>query len=306
MIEAHLPALQVVLPLIAAPLCVLLRHAGLVWLFATLVTWASLAVAIALLQQVLAGGVIVYELGGWEAPWGIEYRIDEANAFVLVIVASIAAVIMPFAKRSVADEVEADKLYLFYSMYLLCLTGLLGIPITGDAFNLFVFLEISSLSSYVLIALGKDRRALHAAYQYLILGTIGATFYLIGVGFLYIATGTLNMVDLAERIPQVQDLQTVHAAIAFILIGIGLKAAVFPLHLWLPNAYCYAPSAVTVFLAATATKVSVYVLLRMFFTVFGLMGGWLGRRTGGALAPGLGLGLILAWALGVTFPLVAS
>ena len=269
MIAAHLPALQVVLPLIAAPLCVLLRKHGLVWLFALLVNWAVLAIAIALLRQVLADGVIVYDMGGWEAPWGIEYRIDEANAFVLLIVAAIGAVVMPFARSSVAAEVAADKLHLFYSMYLLCLTGLLGIAITGDAFNLFVFLEISSLSSYVLIALGKDRRALYAAYQYLILGTIGATFYLIGVGFLYIATGTLNMVDLAERIPQVADSRTVHAAIAFIMIGMALKAAVFPLHLWLPNAYCYAPSAVTAFLAATATKVSVYVLLRIFFTVFG-------------------------------------
>ena len=268
MIAAHLPALQVVLPLLAAPLCILLRRHWLVWLFALLVNWAVLAVAVALLRQVLEGGVIVYDLGGWEAPWGIEYRIDEANAFVLMIVAAISSVVMLFARDSITAEVEEDKLYLFYSMYLLCLCGLLGIAITGDAFNLFVFLEISSLSSYVLIALGKDRRALHAAYQYLILGTIGATFYLIGVGFLYVATGTLNMVDLAERIPQVAATRTVHTAFAFILIGVALKAAVFPMHLWLPNAYCYAPSAVTAFLAATATKVSIYVLLRLFFTVF--------------------------------------
>lgn len=270
MIAAHLPALQIVLPLLAAPLCILLRKQWLVWLFALLVSWAALAIAIAILEQVLAGGVIVYELGGWEPPWGIEYRIDEANAFVLLIVAAISAAVLPFAPRSIAAEIEDNRHYLFYSMYLLCLTGLLGIAITGDAFNLFVFLEVSSLSSYVLIALGKDRRALHAAYQYLILGTIGATFYLIGVGFLYIATGTLNMVDLAERIPQVADSRTVQAAIVFVIIGMSLKAAVFPLHLWLPNAYCYAPSVVTAFLAATATKVSIYVLLRLFFTVFGL------------------------------------
>ena len=269
MIATHLPAAQIILPLIAAPLCVFLRRSWLVWLFSLLVSWAALAIAVALLIQVLESGVIVYDLGGWEAPWGIEYRIDEANAFVLLIVAAIGAVVMPFARNSVMAEIEEDKIHLFYTMYLLCLTGLLGIAITGDAFNLFVFLEISSLSSYVLIAMGKDRRALHAAYQYLILGTIGATFYLIGVGFLYIATGTLNMVDLAERIPQVAANRTVQAAIAFMFIGVGLKAAVFPLHFWLPNAYCYAPSVVTAFLAATATKVSVYVLLRMFFTVFG-------------------------------------
>jgi multicomponent Na+:H+ antiporter subunit D len=121
----------------------------------------------------------------------------------------------------------------------------------------------------VLISLGKDRRALTAAFQYLIMGTIGATFYLIGVGLLYAMTGTLNMADLAQRLPAVSDTRTVHAAFAFLVIGIGVKAAVFPLHLWLPNAYCYAPSVVTAFLAATATKVSIYVVLRIVFTIFG-------------------------------------
>ena len=294
MIAAHLPALQVVMPLIAAPLCILLRHSGVVWAFAMAVSWAALGVAISLLLQVLDGGVIVYELGGWKAPWGIEYRIDLANAFVLLIVSAISAVVLPFARQSVAEEVAPGQAYLFYSMYLLCLTGLLGIAITGDAFNLFVFLEISSLSSYALISLGRDRRALTAAYQYLIMGTIGATFYLIGVGLLYTMTGTLNMADLATRIPAVADTRTVHAAFAFILIGIGLKAAVFPLHLWLPNAYCYAPSVVTAFLAATATKVSVYVLLRMIFTVFGFGFAFFDITLAGVLLPLAVAGMLIA------------
>jgi len=268
-IADHLPALQVVVPLLAAPLCVLLRRPGHAWLLATVVSWAVFAVAVLLLIRVLEQGVLSYHLGGWEPPWGIEYRVDLANAFVLLIVAAIGAVVLPFAWRSVAAEIPEDKAHLFYSLYLLCLTGLLGIAVTGDAFNVFVFLEISSLSSYVLISLGKDRRALTAAFQYLIMGTIGATFYLIGIGLLYAMTGTLNMADLAQRLPAVADTRTVHAAFAFLLIGIGVKAAAFPLHLWLPNAYCYAPSVVSAFLAATATKVSIYVALRILFTVFG-------------------------------------
>src|SRR5690606_22406868 len=127
----------------------------------------------------------------------------------------------------------------------------------------------SSIAQYALIAMGRDRRSLTAAYQYLIMGTIGMTFLLIGIGFLYIMTGTLNMADLAERLPAVADTRTVQAAFAFIPVGVGLKLALFPLHLWLPNAYTYAPSAVTALIAATATKVAVYVLLRFFFTVFG-------------------------------------
>ena len=154
-------------------------------------------------------------------------------------------------------------------MFILCLTGLLGIAITGDAFNVFVFLEISSLSSYALIAMGSQRKALTASFQYLIMGTIGATFFLIGVGLLYMITGTLNLADLQTRIPQIQDSRPLLAAFAFITVGLALKAALFPLHLWLPNAYAYAPSGVSAFMAATATKVSLYVLLRFTFTLFG-------------------------------------
>ena len=139
----------------------------------------------------------------------------------------------------------------------------------GDVFNLFVFLEISSLSSYALISMGRDRRALTAAYQYLIMGTIGASFLLIGIGLLYAETGTLNMMDLQQRLPAQFEQRTLQTGFAFIVVGIALKLAMLPLHLWLPNAYTYAPSVVTIFLAATATKVAVYVMIRFLFTVFG-------------------------------------
>ena len=191
---------------------------------------------------------------------------------MLVLVATVGAVIMPFARRSVAFEVEEGQQAWFYCMYLLCLTGLLGIAVTGDAFNAFVFLEISSLSTYVLIALGRDRRALLAAFQYLIMGTIGATFYIIGVGLLYLLTGTLNMVDIAARLgPEwANHSRAIVAGLAFITVGVSLKLALFPLHAWLPNAYAYAPSWVTVFLSATATKVAIYLLVRFFFSIFGV------------------------------------
>jgi multicomponent Na+:H+ antiporter subunit D len=270
-IALHLPILEVVIPLVAAPVCMLLRRSSLAWALALLVSWASFAVAIALLVRVLELGTLSYELGGWPPPWGIEFRVDVVNAFLLLIVSGVSALVLPYAKVSVAREVEAEQHGLFYTAYLLCLTGLLGVSITGDAFNLFVFLEISSLSTYILVAMGAkaDRRALTAAYTYLVMGTIGATFYVIGVGLLYMMTGSLNMVDVAGRLTEIGDNRTVHVAYAFLVVGIGLKLAMFPLHLWLPNAYAYAPSAVTVFLAATATKVAVYMLLRFLFTIFG-------------------------------------
>lgn len=268
-LEPHLPILVVAVPLLTAPLCVIIRSASGAWAWSTLVTWVTFVLALALLSATLDGTILSYELGGWPPPWGIEYRADAANAFVIVLVTGIGALTMPYAAASVAKEIPKERGYLFYLMYLLCMTGLLGIAIAGDAFNLFVFLEISSLSSYVLISLGKDRKALTAAYRYLVMGTLGATFYIIGVGLMYMMTGTLNMADLATILPTVADTRTVLAAFAFIVVGLGLKLALFPLHTWLPNAYAYAPSAVTVFLASTATKVAIYALIRLTFTVYG-------------------------------------
>ncbi len=265
----QLPILQIVVPLAASPVCLLLRRRAWSWGLALAVGWASFGLSIQLLHRALAEGVIVYALGSWEPPWGIEYRVDVVNAFVILLVALIGAVVLLYTPRSLAAELHDTRGNQFYSAYLLCLTGLMGMAITGDVFNLFVFLEISSLSSYALIALGRDRRALSASFQYLVMGTVGATFFVIGIGLLYMMTGTLNMVDLAQRLQPVMHTRTVLAAFAFLTVGIGLKLALFPLHLWLPNAYAYAPSAVTALLAATATKVSVYVFLRFYYGIFG-------------------------------------
>ncbi len=270
MITANLPALQIVVPLISAPLCALIPSGRVAWLLTTVVAWLALIMAVMLLVQVSAAGPLSYAMGGWAAPWGIEYRIDRMSALMLVLVAGIAAVVTPALYHSVIREVAADRQPLFFTAYLLALTGFLGIVITGDAFNLYVFLEISSLASYTLVAMGSDRRALKAAFQYLILGTIGATFILIGIGLLYMLTGTLNMADLANRLPELYHLRPVRAAFAFIVIGAAIKLALFPLHIWLPNAYSFAPSVVAAFMAAIATKVGVYVLARFVFTVFGV------------------------------------
>jgi multicomponent Na+:H+ antiporter subunit D len=267
---AHLPALEVVVPLIAAPLTLVLRRASIAWALTTAACAFSFVAALVLAFEVARSGPISYAIGSWAPPWGIEYRVDALSAFVLVLVSGIATAVAPFAWRSVAAELRADQRYLFCTMYCLCVAGLLGMTITGDAFNLFVFMEISSLASYVLIALGRDRRALLASFQYLILGTIGATFFVIGVGLLFLKTGTLNLVDMAGRLEGVTSDRSVLAALAFITVGMSLKLALFPLHLWLPNAYTYAPSPVSALLSATSTKVSVYVLLRFYFDVFDL------------------------------------
>jgi multicomponent Na+:H+ antiporter subunit D len=268
-ILGNLPALQVIVPMLCAPFCLLFRWSWYSYGVALVASWCAFAISIGLLDAVMTTGTISYRLGGWAPPYGIEYVVDELNAFILLIVSGIGALVITFGKQSVERELPLGKDGLFYTSYLLCLAGLLGVTITGDAFNVFVFLEISSLSSYVLISLGRQPMALTAAYRYLVFGTIGATFYLIGVGLLYQATGTLNIVDLAERVAPLSDSRSVQAAFGFMTVGIVIKLALFPLHIWLPNAYAYAPSVSSAFLAATATKVSIYVLIRVFFTIFG-------------------------------------
>jgi multicomponent Na+:H+ antiporter subunit D len=270
-IDHHLPVLQIVVPLMAAPLCLLIRarRRALVW--TTLVCWVVVAMATRLLYRVTQEGPISYDLGGWPAPYGIVYRVDALSALVVWLVAAMATAVISFAPRSLDREIPAGQQTLFLTTFLLCVTGLMGIAITGDLFNLFVFLEISSLSSYALISLGRNRRALVASFQYLVMGTIGATFILIGIGLCYQVTGSLNIMDLARLLTEYTGEthnRTVLVAFAFFSVGISLKMALFPLHQWLPNAYAYAPSVVTAFLAATSTKVSVYVLLRVIFTIF--------------------------------------
>ena len=269
MIGDQLPALQILIPLLAAPVCVIIRHARAAWVIALIANGTAMLIAWQLLGEVRNGDVIRYAIGGWAAPTGIEYYIDTVNALLLVLVSSISFLALVYAWQSISQSVPVAKQYLFFAAWLLCLTGLTGIVITGDAFNVFVFLEISSLSTYMLIAFGTDRKALSASFRYLILGSVGASFILIGIGFLYAATGTLNMIDLAERVPETESPRAVLVAFTFLTIGLMVKAAIFPLHAWLANAYHYAPVAVTAFLAGTATKVSIYVLLRFFFSIFG-------------------------------------
>ncbi|WP_448567380.1 monovalent cation/H+ antiporter subunit D family protein [Thalassotalea ganghwensis] len=269
MIEQHLAALPILLPLLAAPIALILGRTMLTWAFATFVSGAAFIVSWQLLSHTLTHGTLSYALGGWPPPWGIELSIDVTNAFVLLVVSALSTLVLVYAKDSIEKEIAPSKHSLYYTAHLLCLTGLSGILITGDAFNLFVFLEISSLATYTLVSLASDRRCLTATFRYLVMGTIGATFILIGVGLLYMKTGTLNMADLAVRMDAYDSNRTLNTGLAFIMVGVSLKLALFPLHMWLPPAYTHAPSTVTAFLASTATKVAVYVMIRFIFTVFG-------------------------------------
>lgn len=217
---------------------------------------------------VLSYGTINYYFGGWLPPIGIEYVYDPLSSFIAMVINIVSVLVLIHAYRIVPSGLQGRETA-YYSVVMLLLTGLNGMIITGDLFNLYVFIEISSLSGYALIAVG-EKRAPFAAFRYLIIGTIGASFYLLGIGYLYFMSGTLNMNDLAEILPLINDSPTVLVSLILIIVGLGIKMAIFPMHGWLPDSYTYAPTTSSSLIAPIGTKVAAYALMRLLFFVFGV------------------------------------
>lgn len=229
-------------------------------------TAAALAAALFGLATTLREGRIEYVFGSWPRPLGIEYILDPLSGTMVVLVTFFGFICILYGRRQV-DALFRPMDGYYYGLLLLLLTGLSGIVLTGDVFNLFVFLEISSLATYALIATG-GQRATVAAFRYLLLGTVGASLYLLGVGFIFFQTGTLNMAHLAELLPELYGDRSVFVGLALIVTGLGLKTAIYPLHIWLPDSYAYSPPPVATLIAAVATKVGAYAMIRLLFWMF--------------------------------------
>lgn len=265
------PALVVVLPLIVSAIIAFMPSSRWPWIISMITLVVHLFISFELLSMVQISGVILYEFGNWQPPWGIAFKIDGINIGLQIIFSSFVLITTFYSRKIFLSEIHPEDSGKAYSLWLLAVGSLNGIILTNDIFNLFVFLEISALSSISLIALGAgmNRKALLAAFNYLIIGAIGATFYVIGVGFAYSMTGTLNMSDLVIQLSQYSTGQlAIFAGMSFMLIGLMVKSAVFPLHLWLPPAYSYAPSAVSTLFAALATKAILYFFVRLIYEVF--------------------------------------
>lgn len=222
--------------------------------------------SIFLLAHVLTAGPIRYWLGGWKPPWGIEYVIDALNAYVLVILLFLASVCGIYSKKNIEHELP-KKVVSFYTVFQLLITGLCGVTVTGDIFNMYVFIEIMSIAAYALIA-SRGKIALKASFTYLVLGSVGACFFLIGIGLLYSVTGTLNMHDLSLLLPPLYGNRLVQAAFAFFVVGLSIKMALFPLHTWLPDAHAFAPAEISAMLSGIIIEVSTYAFIRISFSVF--------------------------------------
>ena len=263
----HTPVLIVLIPLAAALIAPLAALRDIVWaraiaLAALIGVVISAGAALILAVDV---GPLHYQLGGWKPPLGIVYVLDPLSGGMALLIGIIAVLAAIYARPYVADWTPS-RAGVFLSLFLLLVTGLLGIVVTGDLFNLYVFLEISSLAGYALLAAGGIRSAV-ATFRYLIVGTIAATFYLLGVGYLYALTGSLNMADVAARLVDITQPGAFAVAITFIVVGLSIKAALFPLHGWLPDAYTYAPAPVIGFISAVMAKVSAYALFRVLYFV---------------------------------------
>ncbi len=266
----HAPVFIVLLPLTASLLCMLFSR-----IQKTLGSWlvmAGIAGAFAnacyVLNTVLSNGGKTwhYWMGGWAPPIGIEFALDPLSSVLAVLVTFIAMIVSWFSRPFVKDE---DWLHIggYYTLFGLLTVGLCGMIITGDVFNLYVYLEIMSLSGYGLIAIG-GKKSMLAAFRYLLIGTIGASLYLLGVGYLYAMTGTLNMADLSVRIQPFVGSPLFAFAVACFIIAFGIKMALFPLHGWQPDAYTYANPAAAAFIAGCMSKAPAYALIRFMYYIF--------------------------------------
>ncbi|WP_225333989.1 monovalent cation/H+ antiporter subunit D family protein [Halomicrobium urmianum] len=262
----HLPVLLIAVPIVGAtlPLLVGLAADRTGWPLAALTLLVQAGLATWLGVAVATGGAVSYEVGGFAAPYGIELVVDGLSVAVVVLVAVVALGVLAYARRA---GPHTDT---FYSQYLLLVAGLSGMTVTGDVFNLYVFLEITGLAAYGLVATGDRPSAAVAALKYLLIGTVGASLYLFGAAYLLTATGTLNMAHLAELLGTevAYDSTLVVTAFGLMVGGLAVKIALYPVHTWQPDAYSRAHDTVSVLISALVSTVAAYALARVLFSVF--------------------------------------
>ena len=296
----QLPAILFLLPLFAAismpVVCLKHRHWSQPISVATLA--AMVLVSILNLHNVIHHGEVRYVFSGWTAPLGIEWVADGLASIILVLLSALSLLGVVFTGPTSPKDL-GGRIVHYHTLILLLVTSMTGILFAGDLFNLFVFLEVAAISSYALIGVAGGR-ALFAAFRYLIVGTLGASFFLLGVSYLYAVTGTLNMTDMVDRLPLLLNSKALLGGLLFMFIGLGIKMALVPFHSWLPEAYTYAPDSISPILASLVTKVALLAWVRIIYWVFNAsiiindIPILLLMEVVGALAAVIGAGLALA------------
>lgn len=276
---AHAPILAIVVPLFAAFLTPVVSIVAKRFGVERARDWFVVGAAILMLLIVASmapavwrGEVLVYKLGGWSPPWGINLAVDGLNLLVALIIASVVSLI---AIYSVVYMERDNGLEKYYTLLMLVTAGCMGVTLTGDVFNLFVFFEIMSISSYALVAFRRNWDSVEAGIKYMIIGSLGTSFILLSITLMYGLVGSLNIADLAGKMATIKATQPLPMVVPLMLtlfvVGFGIKIAMVPLHAWLPDAYQAAPSAVSALLSGATTTVGVYAMLRVSYMLFGAL-----------------------------------
>ncbi len=267
----HLPVLIIVVLLCSAFISPLLfrwcRKASAPALLAALL--GALAAAVALLVRLYRSGSFSYYLGGWAPPFGIELRADFLRVYMLLVLLGTGLWIFLFALRNLKYELKKEVLGWYYALYALLMASMAGMALTGDLFNLFVFMEICAIASCALISIKETRDCLEASFKYLILSAMGTGCYLLAVALIYMVTGHLNFAMVQQALPEAVALypNNVLVAMALMVVAFGTKAALFPLHVWLPDAHASAPSPSSAILSGLVIKIYAFAMLLLFYTV---------------------------------------
>lgn len=270
MIE-QLPALLIILPILLAVLCIIINNEKLLvslliilhliigyWLFIELLTLGDGSIA------------KYYAFGGWSVPFGIEFKLSKLNLIFISLLYFISFLTILFSIGEMDRLIFNGNKATFFAVYLLCIAGFSGIILTNDIFNLYVFIEVASLASYTLVSISNGKLSIKFGLDYLILGTIAATFLLFGISFLYIATGTLNLTDLALKLGEqyTHSQKIIHAGLSFVIIGLFLKFSLFPFHKWLINIYTNGNYFITIFFSAISSKIMIFILIKLQLALF--------------------------------------
>ncbi|MDO9538980.1 MAG: proton-conducting transporter membrane subunit [Methanocalculus sp.] len=268
-ILSHLPILIVMIPISTAFIGPLAGYLFLGWIrrIALLGLLINLICSLLLVLHITTSGPFTYHLAGVAPPLGIAFYADYLGACISVLISGIAFISIWYSSDSIEELGERKSLF-FYVLLLLSVGAMQGTIITADLFTLFILFEILAIVMYGLVAIRGDGRGLLAGYKYLLIGSAGSAMILIGIGFLYITTGTLNMHMMADLLVPVSDSYTVLAGLALLIAGISTKIGLFPLHIWMPDAYAYAPSIAPVF-STLALKAGLVALIRVIFIIFG-------------------------------------
>jgi multicomponent Na+:H+ antiporter subunit D len=268
----HPPAL-VIFVLMGAFIMPTISHFRRSWCapFSCLVMLVALACSYHLACYTMAGNTISYATGEWLPPWGIEVIIDNFSAYILLVISFICLAILFYSMSSLQTEIAENAIGWYYTIFLLLVSSMMGMAITNDIFNMYVFIEVTGISACALVLAKNTKMATDAAFKYLLLATVGSGFVLFGISLLYMITGNLNITFVTMEFRQVytQYPFLIWTVLSFFLVGFGIKSALFPLHLWLPDAHSSAPTSSSAILSGLVVKAYIVALLKFCYIIFG-------------------------------------